>query len=310
MAKKNLNNCVVIRVSDKTKEKLIRYYEDKKRDKVIPYVVFQAQEEDTVITLYESGKCMFQGVSADVDAAMWGTVLENTKEKQEERKKADAKYYNCSSVGSDEVGTGDYFGPIVVTACFVPKEDIEFLEKLGVGDSKKIDDSKIMKIAPEIAKKVKYRSVILSNKEYNEKYTKELNMNKIKAIMHNKVLYQLVTEEKPKYDYIIVDEFAREARYYEYIKDVPNIQKNITFMTKAEDKNLAVACGSIISRYLFIKEFDKICDELHIPLPKGAGKDVDTIGEEVVEKYGEEILNTIAKKNFKNTDRILHTLIY
>jgi len=301
---------VVIKVNDEIKEKMIEYYKDKKRDKVIPYVIFQAEEEDTVITMYESGKVMFQGVSADVDAAMWGVALENTKEKKEESKKKDIKYYNCDAVGSDEVGTGDYFGPIVVTACYVTKKDIPFLEKLGVGDSKKIDDSKILKIAPEIAKNIKYKSVILSNKEYNEKYTKDINMNKIKAIMHNRVLYQLVTEEKTKYDYIIVDEFAREARYYEYLKDQPIIQRDITFMTKAEDKNLAVACGSIISRYLFLKEFDKICDSIHIPLPKGAGKEVDTIGEEVVEKYGEEKLKEIAKINFKNTDRILHTMIY
>ena len=301
---------VVIKVNDEIKEKMIEYYKDKKRDKVIPYVVFQAQEEDTVITLYESGKCMFQGTSADVDAAMWGVALENTKEKQEENRKADLKYYNCNAVGSDEVGTGDYFGPIVVTACFVTKEDIPFLEELGVGDSKKIDDEKILKIAPQIAKKIKYKSVILTNKEYNEKYNKDINMNKIKAIMHNKVLYQLVNEEKPKYDYIIVDEFAREARYYEYIKDQGNIQRNITFLTKAEDKNNAVACASIISRYLFLKEFDKMCDEIHIPLPKGAGADVDKAGEEVVDKYGEEKLKDIAKVNFKNTDRILHTLIY
>ena len=301
---------VVIKVNDEVKAKMIEYYKDKVRDKVIPYVVFQAQEEDTVITLYESGKCMFQGTSADVDAAMWGTILDNTKEKKEEQKKADAKYYNCSAVGSDEVGTGDYFGPIVVTACYVPKEEISFLEGLGVGDSKKIDDNKILKIAPEIAKRIKYRSVILSNKEYNEKYTKDVNMNKIKAIMHNRVLYQLMQEEKPSIDYIIVDEFAREARYYEYLEGISTIQRNITFMTKAEDKNLAVACGSIISRYLFLKEFDKICDEIHIPLPKGAGKDVDSIGEEVVEKYGKEKLKEIAKFNFKNTDRILHTLVF
>ena len=301
---------VVIKVNDEIKEKMIEYYKDKKRDKVIPYVVFQAQEEDTVITLYESGKCMFQGTSADVDAAMWGVALENTKEKQEENKKKDAKYYNCNSVGSDEVGTGDYFGPIIVTAAYVTKEDIPFLESLGVTDSKKIDDSKILKIAPEIAKKIKYRSVILNNKEYKNRYTKDINMNKIKSIMHNKALYQLIQEEKPKYDYIIIDEFAREQRYYEYLNGIPNIQRGITFMTKAEEKNLAVACGSIISRYLFIKEFDKICDEIHIPLPKGAGKDVDTIGEEVVEKYGKEKLNDIAKVNFKNTDRILHTMVY
>ena len=301
---------VVIRVNDEIKEKMIEYYKDKRRDKVIPYVVFQAEEEDTVITMYESGKVMFQGTSADVDAAMWGVQLENTKEKKEERKKADLKYYNCSAVGSDEVGTGDYFGPIVVTACYVSKNDIKFLEELGVGDSKKIDDAKILKIAPEIAKRIKYKSVILTNKEYNEKYTKELNMNKIKAILHNKVLYQLVHSDIDKYDYIIVDEFAREARYYEYIKDQDAVQRGITFLTKAEDKNNAVACASIISRYLFLREFDKLCDEIHIPLPKGAGKDVDTIGEEVVEKYGEEKLKDIAKVNFKNTDRILHTMIY
>ena len=301
---------VVIKVNDEIKKKMIEYYKDKVRDKKIPYVVFQAQEEDTVITMYESGKVMFQGVSADVDAAMWGTALENTKEKQAERKKENAKYYNCSAVGSDEVGTGDYFGPIVVTATFVSKEDIPFLEKLGVGDSKKIDDSKILKIAPEIAKKIKYKSVILSNREYNENYTKDINMNKIKAILHNRVLYQLVNEVRHKYDYIIVDEFAREARYYDYIKDQKVIQRDITFMTKAEDKNMAVACGSIISRYIFLKEFDKLCDSIHIPLPKGAGKDVDSIGEEVVEKYGEEKLKDIAKLNFKNTERILHTMIY
>ena len=301
---------IVIKVNEETKQKMIEYYKDKVRDKKIPYAIFQAQEEDTVITLYESGKAMFQGTSADVDAAMWGTVQQNTKESQEEEKKKNTKYHNCSSVGSDEVGTGDYFGPIVVTAAYVKKEDVERLEKLGVGDSKKITDDKIKKITPELIKIVKYRSMIVTNKEYNEKYTKELNMNKIKAILHNKVLYQLINEEKPNIDYIVVDEFARENRYYEYLNGIPNIQRNITFMTKAEDKNLAVASASIISRYIFLKEFDKLSDSIHIPLPKGAGHDVDKIGEEIVEKYGEEKLQEIAKVNFKNTDRILHTLIY
>ena len=72
---------VVIKVNDEVKQKMIEYYKDKKRDKVIPYVVFQAQDEDTVITMYESGKVMFQGTSADVDASMWGIVSEQSKEK-------------------------------------------------------------------------------------------------------------------------------------------------------------------------------------------------------------------------------------
>ena len=300
---------VVIRVDDDTKKEMIEYYKDKMRDKKIPYVVFQAQEEDTVITMYESGKVMFQGKSADIDASHWGIEIEEKKQAKEDTRKKYDKYYHSNSIGSDEVGTGDYFGPIVVTATYVTKDDIEFLEGLGVMDSKKISDDKIRDIAPKIAKRIKYKSIILKNDEYNEKYGTNFNLNKIKSIMHNTVLYQLANEVK-KYDYIIVDQFAYEESYYNYLKGIDKIQKGITFITKAEDKNMAVACGAIISRYLFLKEFDKLSDEVHVPLPKGAGADVDKIGEELVEKYGEEILNKVAKKNFKNTDRILHTMIY
>lgn len=300
---------VVIRVSEKTREKMIKYYANKKRDKVIPYVVFQAQDEDTVITMYESGKIMFQGSSADVDATMWREIDGQSASDNKKNKDLD-KYYHCSSIGSDEVGTGDYFGPIVVTSCYVNKENIPYLESLGIKDSKKLDDNKILKIAPEIIKKIPYKSIILTNSEYNDKYNDSYNINKIKAIMHNKVLFQMVGSINEKYDYIIVDEFAREQRYYDYIKESPNIQRGITFMTKAEDKNLAVACASVISRYIFIKEFDKLSDSIHIPLPKGAGSNVDTIGMEVVEKYGKEKLHDIAKLNFKNTERILRTCIF
>ena len=301
---------VVIKINDEVKEKMIEYYKDKKRDKVIPYTVFQAKDEDTVITMYESGKVMFQGPSADVDAAMWGTVLSNTKEKKEEQKKLDEKYYNCSAVGSDEVGTGDYFGPIVVTATYVSRDNVKYLEDLGIRDSKKVTDEFVLKVTPELIKKIPYRSIILTNKEYNEKYSTNLNMNKIKAVMHNKVLYQIMTELKPEVDYIIVDEFAREARYYDYIKDVPNIQRGITFVQKAEDKNLAVGAASIISRYIFLKEFAKLQNEVGLPLPKGAGSEVDKVGEELVNKYGEEKLKDVAKYNFRNTQRILKTLIF
>ena len=109
------------------------------------------------------------------------------------------------------------------------------------------------------------------------------------------------------YDYIIVDEFAKEHRYYDYIKDSPNIQKGITFMTKAEDQCLSVACSSLISRYIFLKEMDKLSKELNITLPKGANPQVDEIGKKIVSIYGKEKLNQIAKLNFKNTEKILNS---
>mgnify|MGYP002236808741 CR=1 FL=1 len=54
--------------------------------------------------------------------------------------------------GSDEVGTGDYFGPVVVASCIVTKEAREKLAHLGIQDSKQVDDAKIRKLAPIIKK--------------------------------------------------------------------------------------------------------------------------------------------------------------
>lgn len=315
---------ITLKTCEKTRAMMDEFYYDLKRLKTPQYALFQADDGDTVITLYESGKAVFQGKDADLASEYWietekinsgRAIVTNSETKKKEELKAEKKvdgnkFHNINSVGSDEVGTGDYFGPIVVTSCYVTKEDVSFLDELGVCDSKKINDDKILKIAPIIAKRIKYKSIVLSNSEYNQYHKNEYNMNKIKAIMHNKVLFQMINEEHPSYDYIIVDEFAKEHKYYEYLKDATNIQKDITFMTKAEDQCLSVACASIISRYLFLKEFDKLSDSLHIPLPKGASKEVDKIGIEIVEKYGKEKLNEVAKLNFMNTERILKNKLF
>ena len=81
--------------------------------------------------------------------AMMNLEIEEKKQAKEDTRKKYDKYYHSNSIGSDEVGTGDYFGPIVVTATYVEKDDIEFLEGLGVMDSKKISDDKIRDIAPK-----------------------------------------------------------------------------------------------------------------------------------------------------------------
>ena len=258
---------ITVKTSEKTRELMKEFYNDLKREKTPPYALFQADDGDTVVTLYESGKAVFQGKDADLASDYWvetekinsGTVTVTNSEDKKKKELGDfdtQKYMYVNSVGSDEVGTGDYFGPIVVTASFVKREDVPYLKELGCTDSKKLTDDKILKIAPLIAKKIKYKSLILSNIDYNKNHSK-YNMNKVKAILHNKVLLE-VMDEKPNVDYIIVDEFAKEFVYYNYLKDAVRVQRNITFMTKAESKNMAVACSSIICRYLFLKEFDKL----------------------------------------------------
>ncbi len=306
---------ITLKVSENTKQKMIEYFEDKKRPKTPDYAIFQADEADTVVTLYNSGKAVFQGISADIDANMWKEMerhlnptktveMTNSNDKKKKEKiieKIDPKIYYATTIGSDEVGTGDYFGPIVVAASYVEKENIPFLEELGVKDSKKLTDEKILEIVPKIIKKIPYECIILSNKEYNENYTNDMNMNKVKAILHNKVLKKML--EKYKSEYVVVDQFAQPFVYYNYLKGT-NYVKNITFMTKAEDKCLSVACSSLISRYVFLKQFDKLGESIDTFLIKGANDKVDELGAKIVKKYGFDKLKDIAKLNFKNTEKI------
>jgi ribonuclease HIII len=149
--------------------------------------------------------------------------------------------------------------------------------------------------------------MILSNKDYNEYHSNDLNMNKIKAILHNKVLGKL-SNQINDYEYIIVDQFAEPYVYFNYLKNSSNVVRNITFFTKGEDKHLAVACASLISRYIFINEFNKLSKSLNLDLPKGASNLVDEIGVKIVKEYGIDKLNEIAKLNFKNTDKIKENL--
>lgn len=305
---------IVFKVSDNIREKMIEYYMDKRKEKTPPYAVFQAVEADTVVTLYESGKVMFQGISADIDANMWkdqekflNNIDVDTRTTEEKKETlVDKSNYYYSAIGSDEVGTGDYFLPIVVTACFMDKSNIKFLESLKVHDSKKLTDKKILSVAPLIMKKIPYESIILSNKEYNEWVNKGINMNKVKAIMHNKMLFKMKSKGF-NYDKIIVDQFCLPGVYYNYLREVKDKVTGITFMTKAEDKNLSVACASIISRYIFLKEQEKLEKSLGILIPKGAGIKVDEIGKELVKSKGKDLLNDISKISFKNTNRILNS---
>lgn len=302
----------VIRVDDETKKLMNNFYQNMKREKTPPYAIFQADTGDTIVTLYQSGKAMFQGVSADIESSMWESIKKDKSDidyfidtpKKEIKKEEEISIpINISSVGSDEVGTGDYYGPIVVTASYVNKDNIPFLEELGVKDSKKLSDEQILKIVPKIIKKIPYKTIMLSNKEYNDNYGKDMNMNKIKAVLHNKVLTEMTINNT--YDYIVVDQFEPEKSYYNHLSEVTSPLKGITFITKAEDKCLSVAVSSLISRYIFIKEMDKLGDKYGIFLPKGANYYVEDVGIKLVQKYGEKVLYNIAKLNFSNTDRIL-----
>ena len=252
MANKVITKVLV--VGDKTRDMMVDYFEDFKREKTPQYALFQAVDGDTVVTLYQSGKVVFQGRDADLAADFWietekinsGSAKVSSSDDKKEKKETVRKIpLKISSIGSDEVGTGDFFGPIVVSATYVTREDVDYLLELGVKDSKKMSDSDILEVVPKIIKRIPYHTFVLSNKQYNKVYSSDMNMNKMKAILHNKVLSEFVSSKKYNYDYIVVDQFENPKSYYNHLKDASYKVYNITFLTKAEDQCLSVACASL-----------------------------------------------------------------
>ena len=305
---------IVFKVSDNIKEEIIKHYTPIKKDNHPPYSIFQAVDADTVITLYESGKAMFQGISADIDANLWidrekyvnNRIIDINNPSAKKDHDKNMYMHNISSIGSDEVGTGDFFGPIVVSAAYVSKADFSFLENLGVKDSKVLTDDKVLKIAPIIMKKIPYCSFCLDNTKYNEQYSSSCNMNRIKAILHNKVLVGLLKKDKYDYDKIVIDQFVYPRKYFEHIAQTKEKVTNICFETKAESKYMSVAVASVISRYLFLREIETMSKKYKVRIPLGASEKVDQVGKKLCQKYGTNILQSIAKVNFKNTARIIN----
>ena len=272
-----------------------------------PGVIFAAKTSDTAITAYKSGKVLFQGAGAEREAVRWGntglksaTVLSKTKGDTLPPTLAE-----LSVVGSDETGTGDFFGPVTVAACYVPADKLELVRELGVKDSKQLTDDLMRQIAPDLQATLIHSVLTLGNVKYNEIQEKGNSQGKIKALLHNQALKHVLrkmNDEKP--DFILVDQFAERGVYYNYLKAEPEIiRENLLLSTKAEGLHLSVAAASIIARVAFLEEMDKMSKVAGVTLPKGAGAKVDEIAARILLNKGEATLKTLTKWHFANAKK-------
>lgn len=262
------------------------------------YAKWQLRPENCVITCYASGKTVFQGKDASVYASPFMDSSQSVPKKSPVVK-TNARF---PQAGSDEVGTGDYFGPVCVCATIVDQTSLAQLTSLGVRDSKQLNDDEIRRIAPEIMKQIPYTLLIVDNEKYNLVHDAN-NMNAVKSKLHNQAYVNLAK----KYDvpsFKIIDQFTPESSYYRYLKNEPVVVRGIHFETKAEDKYPAVGAASVIARYAFLKKMDEMEEHWHMKFQKGAGSLVDECAAAFVQKYGMQELGKVAKLHFKNTEKL------
>lgn len=260
------------------------------------YAQYQLKTKGCTITAYESKKVVFQGLEAEEMAALFG---KSAAPKPRQASKLSA----YPQAGSDEVGTGDYFGPVCVCAAYVDEKHAPLMKELGIQDSKQLTDEQILKIAPKLMASIPYSLLILDNYKYNQVHQTQ-NLNKIKAKLHNQAYIHLRNKLGQLPALSVIDQFTPEASYYGYLKGEKDIVRSITFETKAENKYPAVACGSIIARFAFLKAMDTLSEHYGFKLPKGAGPATDPLIQQFYDLHGEKGLMNAAKIHFKNTEKI------
>ncbi|TDM04489.1 ribonuclease HIII [Macrococcus carouselicus] len=272
-----------------------------------PGMVARAKVQGHTLTVYRSNKVMIQGRDAEnLAAGLLGVVPEKKSAPGTAAQTTDYDLYSC--IGSDEAGSGDYFGPMTVVASYVSKKNAEILKLLGVMDSKNLKDSKIVQLAEQIIPMIPHSLLVLDNPKYNEQKARGWSQVKMKAVLHNQAIMNVLRKIDKRPDYIVIDQFAVQGVYENYAL-TPIPEREITrFETKGESKSIAIAASSIIARYAFIKWMDQIEKETGLAIYKGAGAKVDLQAAKIIERKSLDYLDKVTKKDFKNRTKAL-TLI-
>ncbi|MDX8046649.1 ribonuclease HIII [Gracilibacillus sp. S3-1-1] len=293
----------------------VKSYYEQYITKIPANSLFLAKVNNVTVTAYKSGKVMFQGDRAQQEAAKWNKKATNNPNSNRSNNTVNAHDYQPpktiftqAHIGTDEAGTGDYFGPITVSAVFVPDDKLDALKALGIADSKTLTDTDITRLAKDLVKeKIPYTLLTLDNSKYNRLQKKGWNQGKMKAMLHQHAIQKLLAKiENVPNNGILIDQFCQPSSFIKHIgQEGLKLERNTYFMTKAESYSIPVAAASIIARAKFVKEMDKLSAQYGFTVPKGASAKVDEAAAYFIKKNGLDELDKVAKMHFANTDKAL-----
>lgn len=211
-----------------------------------------------------------------------------------------------SWIGLDESGKGDYFGPLVVAGVHVTPALAERLRGLGVRDSKRISDSRILNLESAIRPMVHHAIVVIGPKRYNELYEKMRNLNRLLAWAHARTLENLLSEvDCPR---AIADQFGDEQWIQNALMEKG--KKIVLEQRPRAEEDVAVAAASILARAEFLRRLSQLSEEHRLSFPKGASEAVQETARQLVQRHPSrkeqtEILRKVAKWHFRTTKGVL-----
>ena len=205
--------------------------------------------------------------------------------------------------GIDETGKGDYFGPLVVVAAAVSRDRVPLLRELGVGDSKRIADGRILDLAKQLKTCCRFRKLVIGPEKYNQLYPRIGNLNRLLAWGHARALEDLL-EIVPECTWALSDKFARASSVLERQLLTRAREIRVDQWPKAES-DPAVAVASILARAEFLWRMRALEQRTGYNLPKGAGGPTLAAARKLVANGADRAdLAKVAKLHFRTTEQL------
>ena len=263
----------------------------------VQYSFWRAKTNTFQAIYYTSGKLLIQGKNIENIAIEIDKILGiNSCFEQPNLTDFNQEKY----IGTDESGKGDFFGPLVVAGVQVDKNNKQKFIELGIKDSKKLDDKKILMLANQIKANSVHSVVVITPVKYNELYFKFNNLNKLLAWGHARAIENIL--EKSPCNYALADKFGDES----LIKNAL-MQKGrsivLNQMVRAES-DIAVAAASVLARAEFVKRMQELELKYELQLSKGVSEKVIQQAKNFISKYSFDSLNEIAKMHFKTVNEL------
>lgn len=259
------------------------------------YAFWEIKNKEFSATFYNSSKFVVQGKNPEKVLQILGLSLSDKPDQTEEYQEIITPH-----IGTDESGKGDFFGPLVVAGVFVDDKNKKLFEDLGIRDSKTLKDDKIIKLAQEVQKNAPFSVIAISNKKYNELYTKFNNLNKLLAWAHASVIENIL--EKTDCTVALSDKFADESLIQNALKPRG---KEITLIQRVRgESDIAVAAASILARATFVNKIKYMEKYYKLPFSKGCNTIVKSQAKDFCMKYGKDRLYEVSKTHFKTYNEV------
>jgi ribonuclease HIII len=271
-----------------------------------PHQVFLARGGGVVVNLYQSGKVVLGGDPGKQAPIVAMLSDLGSREVVKEVKELPPLIVEGTRVGMDEVGKGDYFGPLVVCAAQVTNSQAQRLKDLGVRDSKTLGDTTISNMAVKIRKVLlpdQIKILLLAPVRYNLIYEKfGSNVNRVLGWAHATALEDVLTSSREPCKLAIADQFGDQSYIESMLKR--RGQQVELIQTPHAERDAAVATASILARDALLKSRLEMREEYSEEFPLGSTH-VEEFAKRLVKRLGPGALLATAKIHFQTTNRIL-----